>query len=41
MKLRIGVPKGSLQEATIALFKRAGLNVYTESSRSCAWHGRS
>ena len=25
MKLRIGVPKGSLQEATIALFKRAGL----------------
>src|SRR6201985_918476 len=33
MKLRVGVPKGSLQEATIALLKRAGLNVYT-SSRS-------
>src|SRR3954451_24453943 len=33
MKLRIGLPKGSLQESTIALFKRAGLNVYT-SSRS-------
>src|SRR6202030_64905 len=33
MKLRVGVPKGSLQESTIALFKRAGLNVYT-SSRS-------
>ena len=33
MKLRVGVPKGSLQEATVALFKRAGLNVYT-SSRS-------
>jgi ATP phosphoribosyltransferase len=33
MKLRVGVPKGSLQEATLALFKRAGLNVYT-SSRS-------
>jgi ATP phosphoribosyltransferase len=33
MKLRVGVPKGSLQESTVALFKRAGLNVYT-SSRS-------
>jgi ATP phosphoribosyltransferase len=33
MKLRVGVPKGSLQESTIALLKRAGLNVYT-SSRS-------
>ncbi len=33
MKLRVGVPKGSLQESTIALFKRAGLSVYT-SSRS-------
>jgi ATP phosphoribosyltransferase len=33
MKLRVGIPKGSLQESTIALFKRAGLNVYT-SSRS-------
>jgi ATP phosphoribosyltransferase len=33
MKLRLGIPKGSLQEATIALLKRAGLNVYT-SSRS-------
>ena len=33
MKLRVGLPKGSLQDATIALLKRAGLNVYT-SSRS-------
>jgi ATP phosphoribosyltransferase len=33
MKLRLGIPKGSLQEATIALFQRAGLNVNT-SSRS-------
>src|SRR5215831_12530802 len=33
MKLRLGIPKGSLQESTIALLKRAGLNVYT-SSRS-------
>lgn len=33
MKLRTGIPKGSLQESTLALFKRAGLSVYT-SSRS-------
>ncbi len=33
MKLRLGIPKGSLQEATIALFLRAGLNIYT-SARS-------
>jgi ATP phosphoribosyltransferase len=33
MKVRLGIPKGSLQEATLALLKRAGLNVYT-SSRS-------
>jgi ATP phosphoribosyltransferase len=33
MKLRLGIPKGSLQEATLALLKRAGLNIYT-SSRS-------
>ena len=33
MKLRIGIPKGSLQEATLQLFSRAGLEVYT-SSRS-------
>lgn len=33
MKVRVGIPKGSLQESSIALLKRAGLNVYT-SSRS-------
>jgi len=33
MKLRLGIPKGSLQESTIALLKRAGLNIYT-STRS-------
>jgi ATP phosphoribosyltransferase len=33
MKLRLGVPKGSLQEATLNLFSRAGLRVYT-SARS-------
>ncbi len=33
MKLRLGIPKGSLQEATLSLFGRAGLRVYT-SARS-------
>jgi ATP phosphoribosyltransferase len=27
-KLRLGIPKGSLQDATIALFQRAGWNIY-------------
>lgn len=31
MKLRLGIPKGSLQEATLNLFKRAGLRVYTNA----------
>lgn len=29
MKVRIGIPKGSLQEATLQLFARAGLPAYT------------
>jgi ATP phosphoribosyltransferase len=29
MKLRLGIPKGSLQEATLSLFTHAGLRVYT------------
>jgi ATP phosphoribosyltransferase len=29
MKLRIGIPKGSLQEATLQLFAQAGLPIYT------------
>ena len=29
-KLRLGIPKGSLQDSTIALFKRAGWNVYAD-----------
>ena len=33
MKLRLGIPKGSLQEATVHLFARAGFNIYV-SSRS-------
>jgi len=28
MKLRLGIPKGSLQEATLQLFARAGFNIY-------------
>ncbi len=31
MKLRIGIPKGSLQEATVALLQQAGLQVYVNS----------
>ena len=33
MKLRLGIPKGSLQDATVQLFQRAGYNIYC-SSRS-------
>ena len=33
MKLRIGLPKGSLQEATFSLFERAGY-LFKSSSRS-------
>src|SRR5438045_398049 len=28
MKIRLGIPKGSLQDATVALFARAGFNIY-------------
>ena len=28
MKLRLGLPKGSLQDATVQLFARAGFNIY-------------
>ena len=33
MKIRVGIPKGSLQEATLQLFAQAGLSIHT-SSRS-------
>jgi ATP phosphoribosyltransferase len=33
MKLKLGIPKGSLQDATIQLFQRAGFTIYV-SSRS-------
>ncbi len=29
-KIRLGIPKGSLQDATIALFKRAGWNIFAD-----------
>ena len=32
-RLRLGIPKGSLQEATLQLFARAGFNIYA-STRS-------
>src|SRR5690348_11020392 len=33
MKIRLGIPKGSLQDATLQLFARAGFNIYA-SGRS-------
>jgi ATP phosphoribosyltransferase len=33
MKLKLGIPKGSLENATIDLFRRAGFHI-TTSSRS-------
>jgi len=33
MKLKVGIPKGSLEDATVQLFARAGFNIYV-SSRS-------
>jgi ATP phosphoribosyltransferase len=33
MTLKLGIPKGSLQDATVALFQRAGWNIRV-SSRS-------
>ena len=31
MKLKLGIPKGSLEQATIDLFRRAGFNITTSS----------
>ena len=31
MTLKLGIPKGSLQDATVALFGRAGFNLYVNS----------
>ena len=41
MKLRLGIPKGSLQEATLHLFARAGLRVYTNGALVFRLHGGS
>src|SRR6202049_2468700 len=34
IKLKLGIPKGSLENATVDLFRRAGFQI-TTSSRSC------
>ncbi len=39
MKIRLGIPKGSLQEATLQLFARAGLQVYTNGRSYMATTG--
>jgi len=39
MKIRVGIPKGSLQEATLQLFARAGLQVYTNGRSYMATTG--
>jgi len=31
MKIKLGIPKGSLQDATIQLFQRAGFNIYVNT----------
>src|SRR6187200_257856 len=31
MKLKLGLPKGSLQDSTVQLFARAGFNIYVNS----------
>ena len=33
MKLKLGIPKGSLENATVDLFRKAGFNIATSSSR--------
>src|SRR5450631_3590859 len=39
MKLRVGIPKGSLQEATLQLFAQAGLQIHVNSRSYCATTG--
>ena len=33
-KLKLGIPTGSLQDATIALFERAGWRIYARDRKS-------
>src|SRR5690606_12150640 len=35
MTLKLGLPKGSLQDATVQLFARAGFNIYVRSRSYC------
>ena len=41
MKLKLGIPKGSLENATIDLFRRAGFNITTSSRSYFPAHRRS
>ena len=41
MKIRLGIPKGSLQEATLQLFSRAGLPIFTNGRSYFATTGDS
>ena len=36
MKIQLGIPKGSLQDATIQLFDRAGFKIYANGRSYCA-----
>ena len=39
-QLKLGIPKGSLQDATIELFARAGLENHAERAKLRAFHRR-
>ena len=39
-KLKLGIPKGSLQDATIALFERAGWHIYASGRSYFPYHRR-
>ena len=41
MKLKLGIPKGSLQDATVQLFARAGFNIYVSIAVVLSDHRRS
>ena len=40
-KIRLGIPKGSLQDATIALFAAAGFKIYANGRSYFPYHRRS
>jgi len=39
MVLKLGIPKGSLQEATVNLFKKAGFKDIHVVPRTTGWRG--